>query len=439
LSRTRRPRNSIKQPMPLATTNVLAAGTSLAPEPAPDAARTESISACLRSTICRSVRQVCVDAIGSGLKAIVLTGSLARDEATLARRQDSFSILGDAEFLLVLQKRENLPRAADICALRQRIERDLLQRQVSCKVDLSAVRPDYFRRLPPHIFTYELKHCGRVIWGDSDILQAIPEFSAADLSREDAARLLANRLVELLECAPEIFSDKAPSSPMFRYRLLKLYLDMATSLLVFLRSYAPTYRERQQILSRLANHRARFTDPPFDRGALAKCVVACTHWKLASHEVLEDFPNLCWRDALRSAHALWRWELTQLTGAPHSSTDEELFRVWNRMQARRANLRGWARVLRSCGWRRSCRQWPGWSTHCWGTGPRFNVYQAAFGLLFGALSIPSQTTSAFESSVLRHLLPIDPDAQDVSGPDDRLALAAAIVANYQEFLVGTRL
>ena len=425
--------------MPPASTIEMKQSASAAAKEPREAARIEPLPAFLRSVICLSVRHICVDAFGSRLKAIVLTGSLSRDEATFARTENSFSIFGDAEFLLVMKNHETLPRAAEISELRQRIEKDLLQRQVACKIDVSVVRPDYFRRLPPHIFTYELKHCGRVVWGDDEVLQAIPEFSPADLSREDATRLLANRLVELLECAPEIFNRKKPVSPEFQYKLLKLYLDMATSLLVFLRRYTPTYRERQHILSRLANHPARTTDPPFNRRAFAKCIAACTYWKLAPHESLEDIPKLVWPDAVYSARALWRWELIQLTGASRSSTDEELFQAWNRMQSWKANLRGWARVLRSCGWRRSWQHWPRWSKLCWVTGPRFSVYHAAFGLLFGGPSVPHQTNSALGNSALRRLLPIDADTREVSEPDDPQALAAAIVLNYQEFLVRTRL
>jgi hypothetical protein len=423
-----------------ASTKELTSGASAIAAQPQEAVRTESPSSRLRSLICRSVCRICPGAFGR-LKAIVLTGSLARDEATFTRIANSYTTFGDAEFLLVLERQEKLPSAASLDALRQRIEQDLLHHQVICRVDVSAVRPDYFRLLPPHIFSYELKHCGRVIWGEDDVLRAIPEYSAVDLSREDAARLLANRLIELLECAPEIAGARNSMSPTLHYKLLKLYLDMAASLLVFLRNYAPTYRERQRILSRLANHRARSTDASLDRQAFANCVTACTHWKLTTHEGPEVPPNLPWRQAVEAAHALLRWELIQLTDAHLSITDEELFAAWKRMQPRKANLRGWARVLRSCGWRRSFRQWSRWLKLCWFTAPRFGVYQAAFGLWFGAFGVPSSAPNETKSSIsrLHRLLPILNHENKRSEPNEPLELATAIVANYREFLVGTRL
>ncbi len=379
---------------------------------------------------------------GSRLDAIVLTGSLARDEATFARSARKYRVLGDAEFMVVLKKGRTLPRAASIRSLREEIEEDLLRQGILCKVDLSAVSPDYFRRLPPHIFSYELKHCGRVIWGVEDVLRSIPEITATDLSREDAARLLCNRLVELLECTPEIFNGRDSISAKLHYKLVKLYLDMAASLLAFLGCYAPTYRGRAEILTRLAIQRVGTRRDPVEIVPFAKLVADCTRWKLAQHEESEAGPNVSWREAVQCAHSLWRWELIHLAGAPESIADEDLFRAWKRSQSRKTNLRGWARVFRLCGWRRGRRQWMRWLRLSWETGPRFGVYEAAFKLLFHASSLPSGTPNHTDAGSdicdLRRLLPVAEQGEGKSESNGAHALAAAIVSNYREFLTGTR-
>ena len=431
------------QRMSTASTRVLTPGRpAIAPAPQ-ESVSSEPRAARLRSVISRSVRRVCTNVFGSRLKSIILTGSLARDEATFARIANLETVFGDAEFMLVLQRHEAFPDAALLGVIRQRIERDLLQRQIICKIDLSVVRPDYFQRLPPHIFSFELKHCGRVIWGGDDGLRAIPDYSAGALSREDAARLLSNRLVELLEYAPEIFNSQISVSPAFQYKLLKLYLDMGTSLLVFLGNYAPTYRERQQLLFRLASRAPETKNLPFDMKAFAACLAVCTQWKLSPRASLEVAPHLQWREAIRAARTLWRWELIQLTGASHAIADAELFQAWNRMQSQIANLRGWMRVACLCGWRVSSRHWPKWWKLCLTTGPRFGVYRAAVGLLFGASSGPngsgSHNKAGTNSFALRHFLPLADGAQEQNGPDNELMLAAATISNYREFLVGTRL
>ncbi len=398
--------------------------------------------AVLRSVICNRVRRICTNVFGNRLEAIVLTGSLAREEATFARSARKYRVLGDAEFMLVLKKGQTLPKIASLRALRGQIEEDLLKQGILCKVDLSAVPPDYFRRLPPHIFSYELKHCGRVIWGDEDVLRLIPEIAVTDLSREDAARLLCNRLVELLECAPEIFNGRNSISAKLHYKLVKLYLDMAASLLAFLGCYAPTYRERAQILTRLATQQAGTACDPVEIVPFAEAVADCTHWKLAQREEFEARPDVSWREAVQCAHSLWRWELIHLTGSPESIADEELFQAWKRSQSRKANLRGWARVFRLCGSRRGCRQWMRWLRLSWETGPRFGVYEAAFELLFHASFLPSGTLNHTEVGPnihdLRRLLPVAGQREGKSESNDAHALAAAIVSNYQEFLTGTR-
>ena len=407
-----------------------------------EAANSSSRRAVLRSLICNRVRRICVNVVGSRLQAIVLTGSLARDEATFARTARKYKVLGDAEFMVVLKKGQTLPKAASLRALREQMEEDLRRQGILCKVDLSAVSPDYFRRLAPHILSYELKHCGRVIWGDEDVLRSIPEISATDLSREDAVRLLCNRLVELLECAPEIFNGRNSISVKLHYKLVKLYLDMAASLLVFLRCYAPTYRERAQILTRLAIQHAGTACDPIEIVPFAELVADCTHWKLAKHDGFEAGPDVSWCEAVQCAHSLWRWELIHLTGSPESIADEELFQAWKRSQPRQANLRGWARVFRLCGWRRGRRQWMRWLRLSWKTGPRFGVYEAALELLFHASSLAGGTLNQTELGAdfcdLHRLLPVAGQREGNSESNGAHALAAAIVSNYQEFLTGTR-
>ena len=396
----------------------------------------------LRGVICRSVRRACVDSFGGHLEAIVLTGSLARDEATYERIANSHRILGDAEFLLVFQKHENPPQAAELSDLRRRIEEELLRRLVTCKVDLSAVRANYFQGLPAHIFSYELKHCGYIIWGDADVLRAIPEFSTADLSREDAARLLSNRFVEVLECAPELFSGQNAKTPAVQYKLLKMCLDAGTSLLVFLGRYAPTYRERSEILSRLAFAAVDEIGLPFNLKSFAALVAECTNWKVNPPESRGAAPILTWPEVALLAHALWRWEMIQLTRAPETSTDADLFRAWNRSQSWKTRMLGWARIARSSGWRARRRHCLRWLKLCRVAGPRLAVYQAAFGVLFDS-SAPSGAHSphgkARDVYSLRNLLPVTEVAPSAIASGDRLTLAQEILLNYREFLIATRL
>src|SRR5258707_8251269 len=299
----------------------------------------------LREMICGVVRQECARCFSGLLKALISTGSLARDEATIIRTEESWAVRGDAEFLLVFEKHTALPASEALGGVRQRIESDLIQRKIECKIDLSAVHPTYFLRLPAHIFTYELKHCGRVIAGDAAILQSIPDYSADKLSREDAWRLLCNRLIEVLECAEELSGERGPFSPELQYRIVKLYLDMATSVLVFVGAYAPSYRERRDAILRLAGQEIQAEKFPFEIEEFADLVADCTAEKLLPHTREARQVDLSRRTAMQTAHALWRWELAQLAGGKSLGDDYGLFDQWMEMQPSWKRIRGWLYVV----------------------------------------------------------------------------------------------
>jgi hypothetical protein len=449
----------------------------------------------LRSTICEVTARLCAEKLGTRLRAIVLTGSLARDEATCVEHGEYCRVLGDAEFLPVFESAASLRSVPAIELMRQKIEDSLWRRGILCHVGLSAVHPNYFRRLPPSIFAYELIKCGQVVWGDREILALVPAFSAEDIPREDAWRLLSNRMIELLEVAPlgnkeQVTGNSAgrPSSlfpipSSVPYSAVKLYLDMATSFLLFQGAYEPTYRGREARLRSLAENTGDQDGYPFSplRG-FSERVTACTEFKLgtagrngphvnlgarASRPLDEEWTStstLSWEEIFADARALWRWELERLTGcrgtacrtlsgnlvgpeemgtASRTPTDRELMRKWMRLQPLGQRLHGWAYVLRQCGWHRSWREWPRWVRFGWRASPRYWIYAAASELFFklGELLAPAQEPGGaadLDCQELRSRLPqvgkheMPPDVPAWQG------VAREIGWNYHEFLEGTR-
>jgi len=391
----------------------------------------------LRDAIYGAVQRECARCFGA-MTAIISTGSLARDEASIIRSETSYRILGDAEFMVVFEKNAALPAVEVLGEVSRRIETDLRRQKIECKIDLSGVHPEYFHRLPAHIFTYELKHCGRVIHGDAAVLQSIPDHSAANLSKEDAWRLLCNRLIEVLGSMEGPASDGAACSPGLKYKLVKLYLDMATSLLVFVGAYAPSYRERREEIVRLAEQGAASAFP-FDLQEFAPIVAACTAEKLSLPDETGR-RDLSWRNAMHTAHALWRWELARLAGEDATGNDRELFDHWLRAQPLKTRTRGWLYVLRACGWQRSFRLWPRW----WSlrkASPRHWIYFVACSLLF---QVEDDVISSSAHEAQRYLkslsqcLPVAKRTAQQSGSIAWKDLANDIVWNYKEFLTGTR-
>src|SRR5437899_5753955 len=151
------------------------------------------------SLICAVVAEACADALAPQLRTLILTGSLAREEGTFRPAESGTVLLGDAEFLLLFHDQFPLPPAARVAALESVVEARLQREGLRAEVELSPCHSRYLRSLEPHMLAYELRVCGRTVGGDPDVLSLVPSFSCGSIPREDAWRLLCNRLIEQLE------------------------------------------------------------------------------------------------------------------------------------------------------------------------------------------------------------------------------------------------
>jgi hypothetical protein len=398
-------------------------------------------AATLRNAICKETASVCEHTYGKDLRSVILGGSLARDEGTFVREGDSWKALGDAEFFLIFREERALPEASATASAVENIEASLRAQDITAHIQLSAVHPKYLRKLPPHILTYELRMTGNVIWGDPSILSLIPAFTSADIPLEDAWRLLANRIVEQLEVAEMLGGSPEAVPSLLHYRAVKLFLDMATSLLVFLRAYQPSYRERAEALAHLADRLPQTRRLPFPIGDFSERVGACTRFKLQEETLGKDPTSLeLWEEAVTYAHRLWRWELAQLVGCQDELPDHEAMQRWMKLQPWGKKLRGWAYVVRRCGWHRSWRQWPHWFPKGLKASPRYWVYAAASELFFRLPTVMHavQNESRWQSdwNELQSWLPVP------GSPSSKLkgweGLASQIAWNYHEFVEMTR-
>ena len=404
----------------------------------------------LKAAFCTETARQCIEQYKDCLLAIVLTGSLARDEATFIEERERWSLLGDAEFILIFNEHASLPSSADLDPLCRRIRERLLQHNIQGNISLGDVCPTYLRKLKPHIFAYELRVCGQVIWGEPQILSLIPAFSASDIPLEDAWRLLCNRMIEQLEVVEDLADYPVILPPRVHYRTIKLYLDMATSYLLFAGAYAPTYRGRAERLRVLADNAVPDDRVPFPLQRFAERVTGCTLEKLLRPDQgglalisREGEPGvLLWEEAAAYARQLWRWELVRLTGARPQLSDLELLKRWMRLQPVSERLRGWLYVLRKRGWHRSWRHWTRWGGQAWRASPRYQVYAAASEVFFqlpylvGAADQSPELDFRWEK--LQRWLPV---LQKGKVHDERLVwrqLASDTVWNYHEFLAETR-
>jgi predicted nucleotidyltransferase len=382
-----------------------------------------------KTFICEHTVRRCVTRFGDNLCAIVLSGSLARGEATFVEEGSRLRLLGDADFFAVIRNGAPSPASDEIELIEREVGLDLSEGGVMATVGLGVVSPSYLERLPPFISTFELRFCGEVIFGDRAILFRIPSFDRDEISREDAWRMLANRMIELLEVlAPEAEGDQLPCAET-HYRTLKLFLDMATSYLVFTRRYRPTYRQRDQELRRLASEIASSSDAPFPLPSFAEAVSQCTRFKL--NEGPMEAPPSRWREAVYFAHLLWRWELKQLTGETVHLSHSELMSQWMKHQPLKYKARGWASAVRRLGWRRSWRHAARWIRLSWYASPRYWIYSAAVEVFF-ELPRLTQETTGMTWKMLSYRLPMTNESRP-----QLQGLVRLITANYRHFLENT--
>jgi hypothetical protein len=407
----------------------------------------------LREIIGKQVARSCFQMHCKSLQAVVLTGSLARDEATLVEEKEGWRLLGDAEFLLIFQPRACLPAKVEMGFLRQNIETSISRFGIAGDVSISAAHPKYLRRLRPHIFAYELRNRGQVVGGDPQVLTQIPGFFVTDIPLEDGWRLLSNRMVEQLEVLEGLEQRPKVLPRHLLYRTVKLYLDMATSFLLFAGHYAPTYAERARRLQALAETQRAHDKVPFDLRHFSDRVRECTRWKLSPNGLeslsstgLEVESEFSWcEEAVVHAQKLWPWELARLVGSTGEVSNHDLLERWMKCQPASRRLRGWLVVLRKEGWHRSWKNWPRWARLGLRGSPRDWTYAAAAELFSQPPYLLEPTgqvgqvqrnceTSFGHLPVVNHV-ELDPVA--LSNPNWQKA-ASVVRWNYRRFLEETR-
>src|SRR5580658_735509 len=116
-----------------------AAGTITAPHAG--RIRADITSADLIALVVNETVSIVLRLFEPRLKAIVLTGSMARGESTFVSAEDGWNTLGDCEMVLVFESNEPLPCSNQVTEAQEEIELRLEQRGLACLVGMSPVHP----------------------------------------------------------------------------------------------------------------------------------------------------------------------------------------------------------------------------------------------------------------------------------------------------------
>jgi hypothetical protein len=405
-----------------------------------------SDSALIVEQICKMVTEATRQIFGTSSHAVILTGSLARNEGSIQRSDlGRWKVQGDAEFLILLAAESAFPRPRDVEATVLQIEAQLIQQGVECSLSLSYCHEDFFRTMTPHMFAYETRVLGKVVSGEFDALSLIPPFTPSEIPVEDAWRTLTNRMIELAEAmAAHKNPERGQVPASIAYRTMKLTLDTATSVLLFHGRYAPTYRQRAANLCQFASAPDAFTSLKISTGEFARAVTFCTEWKLTGEEPAGIVTWDWVRATCERALAVWIWELQQLAGTEDAASISRQITDAARKQAWSSRIRGWLYVMRGEGWLRSVSYWPRWAAMGLRATPRYWTYEAT-GLLFARINeyvgAGSDATSLAMNlsveSVSKSDLPLWLSGTKADAKDWR-DFARAVAWNYHRYLEGTR-
>jgi predicted nucleotidyltransferase len=291
-------------------------------------------------------------------KGLILTGSAARGEAAIVPHPERTVWLSDLDMLVVVDDSANIERErVSLNQLSVDVSRDLRDQGIEVAVELKPAPHRYFRSVRPSLFGYELMACGRQLWGDRDELCAIPRFHWNEIPREDAWRLLSNRMVE---CLDYMADPCRLSLPAQMHVLTKQYLDLLTSLSLFSGAYAPEYRRRVAALPEVIAWLRR-TDADISTSFLTEAVQTSWSFRVnpGQFQWLWTSPDADLRLALsRQGNAdfctrlpslltsMWRieaaWTCGQTGPAPQRPS-------MNRVYGLRGLTRGWAKAFLSGG------------------------------------------------------------------------------------------
>jgi hypothetical protein len=279
--------------------------------------------------------------------ALILTGSVARGEgALIADPANGSRWLSDLEFQVLIPDGRSVPERAIGDALRdtqQAINSTPTNQERGLRVGFNALRVSQLRRLRPAIFSREMLEHGKLVLGDATALSAPPWWrdGRIDIPCLDAFRLLNNRIVQKLDARLR-YEAGGDGDLLPAYTLQKFWIEMATSLSVFLGCYRTSYRERRTALSDcLASQPELF-------GELGRLIVTRLSTSI-DVKLGRCAPPRCsderFDEAAYAAASVWNWEASRLLGCPPDGDWRSIPKRFRWAQPYTQSLRDWARLL----------------------------------------------------------------------------------------------
>jgi|GEM_PF-1410895 len=401
-------------------------------------------------SLAREVSDLLVSRLSTQPRAVIVTGSFARNEGSVLITGERIRVLGDMEYMVVFTpgvNRASLQSELDLHAKHLRTE--LKSRGIECDLEFRAVEPQYFYSLRPQIFGYELLTHGRTVWGDPTVLSALPKLSRESIPHWDAWRMLNNRIIEQLEWSDQINTYSRDQLDRLYYQLIKCHIDLATTLLIFAGRYEDTYAARADALSRWAFEMESVPRMKFLH-FIAQRVAACTAFKLDPNNApvplgvrLRTADVEVFRADLRAAlidfvpliHEIWRWEAAEFgrSSVGADAPDETVLRAVLAHQPLKEKIVGWAKLALMPSVRRQPAFARRLSRLTFRGSPRYLIYAVAAQLYFKLPAILTEGVVGEAVEPLEQLLPVH-FAQNNNEFRPWWRLRADVISSWHVFL-----
>ncbi len=288
---------------------------------------------------------------GLPVSGLLLTGSFARGEGVIVPdRQAGLRWLSDVECLVVMpdDRRRHFPRLAESLGnAAAQINREAGRQSKGIKIELSPILASRLAAMRPAIFSCELIAHAKLLWGRPDEIPMPPEFEArSELLRRDAFRLLNNRIMEQIALRLRLADERVSVQRSdVAYALSKFWVELGTSVSVFLDCYCTSYQGRQAALEHVLTSFG---------GGLDEETVAVLVSKLAEGMALKlghiSADQYCIEDSLERAadigSRIWWWETSKLLGKNTYDPDwRSVAATLRRVETAAARIRDWGRLL----------------------------------------------------------------------------------------------
>jgi hypothetical protein len=199
-----------------------------------------------------------------GLVAIFLAGGYGRGEGAFLEEKGKIRLVNDFDIYLITKKQlpddflEELGKEYSKKIGKGGLEHPQnpnIQYDIDkfFNIDFRCVTLRRLKYLPPIVRYYELRNSAMSLYG-RDISNLFPLINPKNMPYSEGMRLLMNRMVALFLGAKKEWVKEKPRKDeerILKYYIQKAYLSCCESLLLSIGEFAPTYKKRAELFSKL--------------------------------------------------------------------------------------------------------------------------------------------------------------------------------------------